>query len=130
MLILYYCYALSDYIHRYKQSQYSKNGISQQDLDSIIHFEKWISSIMVLFSLLFLVAVFTLHILFRNNIKVLTQYLLLNVGLFLGIVLLNYVINLFTSIPFNNFMRPGMIIIIVFLFIDVLLLQLKRKELT
>lgn len=129
MLILYYSYVLLDH-HRLNKSLYwlSKSRITEQDFDAIKQLGSWVSTFETLFLILFMVAVLTIHILFRKNIKVLTHFLLLNVALFVGMALINYIVFLVTSLPIGNLMQPLIIpsYILIVLFIYVLGLWIKK----
>ncbi|MCJ8010784.1 hypothetical protein MUG84_03370 [Paenibacillus sp. KQZ6P-2] len=121
MLISYYSYVLLDY-YRLNKSQYWLS----KDLDAITQLNRWVFIFEALHSILFVVAVLTIHILFRKNIKVLTHFLLLNIALFVGMALVNFIISLATSLPSSNLIKPLISMIIVFS-IDVLLVQMKDK---
>ncbi|GAV14906.1 YprA protein [Paenibacillus sp. NAIST15-1] len=119
LLLFYYSFGLLEY-YRLNHSQ---------ELDSAIHFEKWVSTFANLFSFLFYIAVITLHIVFRNNIKVLIRYLLLNIALFVGMTFINVIISLATPLPYDIFAQP-LIIIIILLSIDSLIMWFRNREIS
>lgn len=114
MLIFYYSYELLDYYRL------------QQNLDLTTQLDRWIFIFGTLFSILFFVAIFAMHIVFRKNIKRLTHYLLLNIALFAGIALINFIVFMVTSLRIGNLMQT--LILIIIIFVDLLLLRMRNKE--
>lgn len=119
LIMFYYSYGLLDY--------YRLNHV--QEHDSAIYFEGWVSIFGTLFSYLFYIAVITLHIVFRNNMKALIHYLLLNGALFVGMAFINVIISLFIPLANNMFVQP-LIIIFVLLSVDSILMWMRKKEIS
>lgn len=107
MLILYYGYVLLDRHRLIKSKIYiSKPSLTQEDSIAIERLGNLISTFEYSFLFLFIIAILIIHTLFRKNIKVITHFLLLNMSLFAGIVLINFIIFRFTHLPIGNLMQP------------------------
>lgn len=115
IVIFYYSYGLLEY-YRLHHSQ---------ALDSTIPFESLVFTFGTLFTALFWISLITLHTVYRNHMKVLIHYLLLNIALFVGMVIINVIISISTPLP----MQP-ILVSLVLLSIDVILMWFRKREIS
>lgn len=118
-LIFYYSYGMLDYF-RLNHSL---------ELDTAIQFEKWSSTFGALFFYLFFIALLTVHIMYRNNMRSLQDYLVLNAALLIGMACINAVISFAIPLPMSKFGQP-LIIVTVLLITDVIAMWFRNKEMT
>lgn len=116
-LIFYYSYGMLDYF-RLNHSL---------GLDTDIQFEKWSSTFGALFFYLFFIALLTVHIVYRNNMRSLQDYLVLNAALLIGMACINAVISFAIPLPMSKFGQP-LIIVTVLLITDVIAMWFRNKE--
>ena len=118
-LIFFYSYGMLDYF-RLNHSL---------ELDTAIQYEKWSSTFGALFYYLFFIGLLTIHFVYRNNIRGLLDYLVLNAALFIGMACINAVISFAIPLPESKFGQP-LIIVTVLLITDVIAMWLRNKEMT
>ncbi|SYX84239.1 hypothetical protein [Paenibacillus alvei] len=118
-LIFYYSYGMLDYF-RLNHSL---------ELDTAIQYERWSSTFGALFYYLFFIALLTIHVVYRNNMRGLHDYLVLIAALFIGMACINAVISFAIPLPMSKFGQP-LIIVTVLLITDLLAMWFRNKEMT
>jgi len=101
--------------------------LTKEDINNIIQLGKWTSNFEKMFLLLFIIVMIISC--YRKNIKVIIRFIAVNITLFVGIVVISYVLSLITTSPIGNLLEP--LLVPVFLMGGILIYMLwllkKRK---
>lgn len=104
MLLVYVGYIVLDN-YRYKFSETMKKSFfTQEDIHNFTQLGKWTSIFEIMFLLVFIVSMIICC--YKKDMKILKDFVLVNIALFIGIAGMGYVLSLITPTPIGNLLEP------------------------